>query len=210
MKVLFTAFLILSLSNCAPELVNLSVSKQIVKEYYKSGKYSEELNEIVNDVKSQFNWFPFEENSTVVFDVDDTVISGYGYAEHMDFGYEPESWYQWIRDEKCEEIPEMKKLYNFFISKGTKIVFLTGRDQKVYQPTYENLIKDGFTEFDTLICRPENDNHRSSAEYKQEEREILTGKGYKIIATIGDQEGDLEGKNTGIKIKLPNYLYKLD
>ena len=49
-----------------------------------------------------------------------------------------------------------------------------------------------------------------AAEWKEAKREVLVSKGYNIIACIGDQWSDLEGGSTGIKIKLPSYLYLLD
>ena len=60
-----------------------------------------------------------------------------------------------------------------------------------------------------MIVRSKLDKDLGSQNFKTKERENLTKAGYEIIATVGDQWTDLNGGFSGIKIKVPNYLYKV-
>ena len=78
------------------------------------------------------------------------------------------------------------------------------------EATRRNLIEQGYTKFDTLIVRSEAERNLSAASFKLQKRNELVKNGYDIIASVGDQQSDFEGGNTGYEIKLPNYLYLLD
>ena len=69
------------------QLVNLRTSKDIVKDYYETGKYTDEMNEVIKDAKEKFDKIEIKKNSIVVFDVDETALNNYGLAKQMDFGY---------------------------------------------------------------------------------------------------------------------------
>ena len=82
--------LIISLTiiiGCKDEPMNLSTAKKLVKEYYESGKYDEELISVINISKSEFENVDIKENSVVIFDVDETALDNYELAKSMGFGY---------------------------------------------------------------------------------------------------------------------------
>ena len=108
---------------------------------------------------------------------------------------------------KAPAIPQVKELYNYLLAKGAKIIFLTGRNIPEYNVTYKNLKQEGFEVFDTLITQREYEYELSAQEFKSSKRKELTGEGYEIIGTVGDQWSDLNGEYHGIQIKIPNYLY---
>lgn len=125
----------------------------------------------------------------------------------LDYGNENKMWDEWTYAAKAKAIPQTKKLYDYLVSKGVKILFITGRNVKYYDATRKNLIDEGYTKIDTLIFRGENELKMTAVQYKSHYREELTKKGLKIIANIGDQWSDSEGGYSGLVIKLPNYLY---
>jgi acid phosphatase len=190
--------------------VNLSIAREEVKKYYESGNYSEELNEVIKEGKKQFAEITFSENSVVIFDVDETALDNYGLAESMGFGYVYEMNKKWNAELKAPAIPQVKKLYDFLLSKGAKIIFLTGRNFPEYEVTYKNLLKAGYTTFDTLITQRKHEYELSATEFKSSKRKELIEKGYEIIGTVGDQWSDLEGDYHGIQVKVPNYLYLIE
>lgn len=55
----------LFLTSCSDEKkpVNLSVAREEVKQYYKSGKFDEELNVVIKEAKEKFAEVEFKENS---------------------------------------------------------------------------------------------------------------------------------------------------
>jgi len=215
MKTLFKAilaFIIISfLISCGTDKpLNLTNARQEVKDYYESGKYDEELNKVINNAKEQFQQVEFKENFVVIFDVDETVLSNYELAEQMGFGYVYEMNKKWNAEMKAPAFPQVKELYDFLIEKGTRIVFLTGRNIPEYEVTYKNLKQEGYEVFDTLITQREYEYELTAQEFKSSKRKELVEEGYEIIGTVGDQWSDLNGDYHGIQVKIPNYLYLIE
>ncbi len=210
MKNYFLLFFIFTLISCSSsQIVNLRTAKDVVKDYYESGKYDEEMNEIIKDAKEKFNKIEVKNNSAAIFDVDDTALSNYQISKRLDFGYDYKIVQDWVMSGKLPAIKQTKQFYDYLKSKGLKIIFLTGRQQEEYDITYQNLIEQGYTSFDTLIVRTESERKIGAGQFKSSKRKELTDKGYEIVICIGDQWTDFEGDNTGIKVKIPNYLYEI-
>jgi acid phosphatase len=191
------------------QLVNLRTSKDIVKDYYETGKYNEEMNEVIKDAKGKFDKVEVENNSVVIFDVDETALDNYGLAKQMDFGYVYDLNKKWNEELKAPAIKETQDLYFYLLNKGFKIIFLTGRNSSEYDVTYKNLIQEGYSGFDTLITQSKEDQKLKSQEFKSKVRTELINQGYEIVGTVGDQWTDLNGPYSGIQIKIPNYLYEI-
>jgi acid phosphatase len=206
------AFILISftLISCGSVPVNLQTAKKDVVNYYESGRYSNDLKEIIVNAENEINKLKLPTNSTVVFDVDETSLSNYEAIKKIHFGYDPVKWDNWINEAKAQAIPEVKQFYDFVILKKIKVIFLSSRKSSQYNATFSNLKNAGYITFDTLLLKGNSDSSFSSLEFKSRQRELLSNKGYDIIAVIGDQESDLEGKNHGLQIKLPNYLYIIE
>lgn len=214
-KHFLTLNLILSLTlflfSCATEKpINLSVAREEVKQYYESGKFDEEVNDVITEAKEKFDKVEFKENSVVIFDVDETALDNYGLAKEMGFGYVYELNKKWNAELKAPAIAQVKQLYDFLLSKGSKIIFLTGRNYYEYEATYQNLRNEGYTTFDTLITQIGDETEMKAKEFKSSKRVWLTEQGYDIVGTVGDQWSDLEGEYHGIQVKIPNYLYLIE
>ena len=207
LKLTLTLFL---LSCTSEETVNLSVAREEVKQYYESGKFDEELDAVIDDAKEKFNKVNVRKNSAVIFDVDETALDNYELAEMMGFGYVYEMNKKWNAEMKAPAIKPVKELYDFLLSRGAKIIFLTGRNFPEYEVTYENLRKAGYTVFDTLITQIGDEKKMKAREFKSSKRVWLTENGYEIVGTVGDQWSDLEGEYHGIQVKIPNYLYLIE
>ena len=210
MKYYLIVLLPIILISCSSnQLVNLRTAKDIVKDYYESGKYNDEMNEVIKDAKTKFDKVEIKKNSVVIFDVDETALNNYGLAKLMDFGYVYDLNKKWNEEFKAPAIKETQDLYFHLLNKGFKIIFLTARNYNEYDVTYKNLIQEGYSGFDTLITQSKEDQNLKSQEFKSKVRTELTNKGYEIVGTVGDQWTDLNGPYSGIKIKLPNYLYEI-
>lgn len=206
-----TLFLTLTLLSCtSDELINLRLAKDRVKDYYESGKYDEDLEEIYSKAKSQIEKIKIKNNSTAIFDVDDTALSNYQISKRLDFGFDYQIVQNWVMSAKLPAIKQTLDFYNYLKSKGIKLIFLTGRQTEEYDATYRNLVEQGYRDFDTIIVRSERERKIGAAEFKSQKRKELTEKGYEIIICVGDQWTDLEGDYTGLIVKLPNYLYEID
>lgn len=210
MKYYIILLLSIILISCSSnQLVNLRTAKDIVKEYYESGKYAEEMNEVIKDAKEKFDKVEVKDNSVAIFDVDETALNNYGLALMMDFGYVYDLNKKWNEELKAPAIKETQNLYFYLLKKGIKTIFLTGRNSDEYDVTYRNLIQESYTGFDTLITQSKEDQKLKAQEFKSKVRTELTNQGYEIVGTVGDQWTDLNGPYSGIQIKLPNYLYEI-
>jgi len=210
MKNIITLFLLIILVNCSSnQIVNLRTSKDIVKNYYESGDYDKELDDVITAAKQKFSKIEIKNNSLVIFDVDETALNNYGLALMMDFGYVYDLNKKWNEELKAPAIPQVQDLYNYLLHGGVKIIFLTGRNYTEFEVTYKNLVQAGYTKFDTLITQREDELNLKSKEFKSKKRTDLTKQGYDIIGTVGDQWTDLTGPYSGIQIKIPNYLYEI-
>jgi acid phosphatase len=210
MKNYFLLFLVFAFVSCSPnQLVNLRTAKDVVKDYYESGKFNEELRDVINDAKEKFDKIEIKNNSVVIFDVDETALNNYGLAKQMDFGYVYDLNKKWNEELKAPAIKETQDLYFHLLNKGFKTIFLTARNSNEYDVTYKNLIQEGYSGFDTLITQSKEDQNLKSQEFKSKVRTELTNQGYEIVGTVGDQWTDLNGPYSGIQIKLPNYLYEI-
>lgn len=201
----------LTLTNCcsSPEILDLRTAKDLVENYYESGEYDKELNEIYSEARKQVEKIKITNRSAAIFDVDDTALSNYEISKRLDFGYDYQIVQDWVMKAKLPAIKQTLEFYNYLKSKGVKLIFLTGRQSEEYDATFRNLIETGYTDFDTLIVRNERARKIGAALFKSTTRKDLTEKGYDIILCVGDQLSDLEGAYTGIKIKIPNYLYQI-
>jgi len=204
--------LTLFLSSCSEEKkpVNLSIVREEVKQYYESGKFDKEINEVIKEAKKQFDELNFKGNSVVIFDVDETALDNYEFAEQMGFGYVYEMNKKWNEEMKAPAISQVKELYDFLLAKGSKIIFLTGRNFYEYDVTYQNLKNAGYTQFDTLITQIGDETKMKAKDFKSSKRVWLTEHGYDIVGAVGDQWSDLEGYYHGIQVKIPNYLYLIE
>jgi acid phosphatase len=201
---LFSTILIYS---CAPKLENLEIVKKDIREYYEGGKYEVELKEIISDAIEDFNEVKINDNSAVVFDIDETALSNYQIIKEMGYGYVSSVWNEWVHSAEAPAIEEVKNLYDTLVAKGADIIFITGRKDIDYDVSLSNLKEAGYTEFDTLITRSPSEYKMTALEYKSNKRRELIEKGYEIIGSVGDQWSDLEGGYCIVKVKVPNYLY---
>lgn len=210
MKKFITLLLIFALISCSSnQIINLRTAKDIVKDYYETGGYDKELDDVITDAKEKFDEVEFKENSVVIFDIDETALNNYGLAKLMDFGYVYDINKKWNEELEAPAIPQVKALYEYLLNRGANIIFLTGRNYTEYDVTYNNLIQTGYTKFDTLITQREDELNLKSLEFKSKKRTELTEQGYQIVGTVGDQWTDLNGPYSGIQIKIPNYLYEI-
>ena len=213
MKFFITIVLILSfflIASCGeqekPE--NLTIARKDVKEYYESGRFYTEVEDVVKEAEKEFDKIKIKNNSAVVFDVDETALDNYALAKSMGFGYVYKMNKEWNAEMKSPALKPVKELYDYLLERGVHIIFLTGRNFPEYEVTYQNLKNVGYTVFDTLITQIGDETKMKSRDFKSSKRVFLTNEGYDIIGTVGDQWSDFRGEDHGIQVKIPNYLYK--
>src|SRR5579885_2976169 len=202
--------IVLANSTYAHHPLNLSIAKENVENYYECGQYDKDLNKLIDRAIKHFSKISATDNKAVIFDIDDTMLDDYCNEKHVDFGYIPELFHEWIMSANLTAIPQTKRLYDYLRKRGFHIIIITGRSFEEYNATVKNLKEQGYTGWDQLILRNAQEKKLTAQAYKSARRLQLIKEGYHIIGSVGDQWSDHEGGNAGYVVKLPNFRYVLN
>lgn len=201
---------------CAPltkEPANLSDLKAEVTAYADSGDYERDLAASVSTASTylQVRSKMGGEQLTVIFDIDETVLSNLPHMKEADWGYQPKNWNRWVAEADGPALVPVRSVYNTAIANNIRVVFLSGRTEADRAATVRNLRLQGMGKYDKLILRPNSGPGKSekAVVFKTRVRKQLTEQGYTIIASFGDQHSDLEGGYAERTFKLPNPFYKI-
>jgi len=188
--------------------MNLFYAKQAIIAYKTSGQWADDQNLLLAQWLAFFNGrSPVGKKDAVVFDVDDTVLSTYSEMIAQDFGYIPKLNNKSVTAAAYPPIAETQMLYNQLLNLGYKIIFLTGRRDYNLAPTKLNLQRANFPAYEMLIVRSPSQYNLTALDFKSGMRAQLVAQGYSIIGTIGDQWSDIDGNNSGYRMKVVNPCY---
>ncbi len=193
-----------------PKPANLTFVKQCIADYYTDGRYDKEMQRATNKAWTYLKKRKPKEKDAIIFDVDDTALSTFKDALAEDFAFIPKLKGEWIEQADAPAIKPVKELYTKLKDKGFKIIFLTGRHDTHRDATIKNLKSAGFGTYEKLILRSPAEKDMKATDYKVEEHKKLARDNYHIIACIGDQWSDLNGKTCGYTVKVPNYMYIIE
>lgn len=132
---------------------------------------------------------PSGEKRAIVLDIDNTSLE-------TDFHY---FW-----ELPTPAVASVRELARFADSRGVAIFFVTARPGIIHSLTDWNLKRAGYP-VDGLYVRSLPDLFHEVSTYKTEKRAEIEAKGYKIIANIGNNTGDLVGGHAERTFKLPDY-----
>ncbi|HRE41290.1 MAG TPA: HAD family acid phosphatase [Ignavibacteria bacterium] len=174
--------------------------------YYNSGGFDNEINDISDHYISLLqNISVTEGKSAIVFDLDETLLSNIKLYERNTEWYDT-TWSNWVKGLNSFAMPT-KKIYDFAKEKGFKIILITGSPDTLEEYIKENLKRNGYDGYDTLICRPPQFYTTTALEYKSHFRKLFSESGLTIEANCGDQYSDMGGGYSGIFMRIPNYIY---
>ncbi|MER7518574.1 HAD family acid phosphatase [Streptomyces sp. NPDC126499] len=105
-------------------------------------------------------------------------------------------------------IPEVRELVRDAHDRGVAVFFVTARPGIIHSLTDWNLKQAGYP-VDGLYVRSLPDLFAEVGAYKTQKRAEIEGKGYTIIANIGNNTTDLVGGHAERAFKLPDYGGKL-
>lgn len=168
-------------------------------------KSIQDLEAILAESYAYFETIQPLQNSLVIFDIDDTALDT----------KKPTKTRKQITKVQSlsffEPIPEVLLFYNYLITRGFNVLFLTARtdylassniENAMIHSTKQNLIAAGYYSCDNIICRTHKDHAISIATWKEQMRKKLA-KDWTILATLDDDDRNLQGECTGKKIKIP-------
>lgn len=201
---------LLLLGACCRKPENLSSARDKVMHYYEVGCFENELCRVIKKAKKRFSAPATSPRQVVIFDVDETALSEYRNLKSIAFGYVPKLSHEWVMCACAPAMPEVRDLYHYVLERGYHVIFVSGRRHNEAEATKRNLLEQGFTGFDRLIVRSQDEETLTAFKYKSEVRTRLTQEGYEIVGCVADQWSDLEGPYTGRAVKIPNYIYVIE
>jgi len=215
MKKFFAGLLVIGfLAGCAsPEPhPNLSILKRDCVRWHDSGEYDAAFAKAALPAR---RWLERSltgkpvGNQAVVFDIDETLLSNWGYLVSGQFALLPDTFAAWTKREKAVALAPTRDIYNRALAAGVPIFLITGRSETLREATIRDLKEAGFSGWSGLYLKPLTYKDLSVVPYKSGIRKMLTERGYDIILNMGDQYSDLDGGFARQRYKLPNPFYFL-
>jgi HAD superfamily, subfamily IIIB (Acid phosphatase) len=201
-----------------PPSLNIDKVKEALRAYQASD-YDGDVAAVFATARAYVEGRAGEVNKpALVLDIDETSLSNWPNLKANDFGFIPDGacdrlpngpcgFKTWILQGIAPPIMPALDLFNAAKAKGVAVFFITGRRDSERQATMSNLDRAGYEGWAKLVTRPDGDPHPTVEAFKTEERRKLAEAGYTIIATVGDQESDLEGGFAECRFKVPNPFY---
>lgn len=184
--------------------------KRAIVNYYISGEYEEDVKKVAKEARAYFATVPVQENSLVIFDIDDTMLYHYHTSYEFQFVWEHQPDLSRLRQPgRAPAIKPVLGLYKYLLNRCFKIILMTGRYEAQRNMTLYELKRAGYTGFVELIMMANNqafDPDTKIGTWKAEKRKELAKK-YNIEGNVGDRPSDFYDNYNGHVVKLPNYLY---
>jgi hypothetical protein len=143
----------------------------------------------------------------LVLDIDETSLNNYRYLQATDFTNTVGALALAVVNADTPAIRPTLTLFNAAREHRVAVFFVTGRPDNipgVRSQTVANLRSAGYQGWSGLSLNP---GGLETVPYKSGERAKIEGRGYRIVANVGDQESDLQGGHADRAFKLPNPFY---
>jgi predicted secreted acid phosphatase len=216
-----------SFKTSGPELINLKQAmreferthdvsmlekhKKQIYNYYTTGAFERDVQNICTQALKHFSHLSVSATSLIIFDVDDTAFYNYQWRDDAEFMWKNQPKLIQARETKiAPAIKATLAFYNELKKLGFKTVFVSSRNQGVYDEYYKNLTQIGYRDFDKLILMPDAlafDRNIKTADWKLEVRKQLAQE-YTIVGSVGDRAADFQGGYAGYEVKIPNYIFE--
>lgn len=188
---------------------NLSAVKAAIGAFHDSGAWDAEIAEELRPATAYLREHADDgDRAAIVFDIDDTVLSNYATLAANDFGRVIPELTVAIDMATFPPIEGALDRYHLAVESGVAVFFISGRAERLREPTVRNLAAAGITTYAGLILRPDDaPADRSVIPFKSGARQRIAADGYRILVNVGDQESDLAGGWAERTYKLPNPMY---
>jgi predicted secreted acid phosphatase len=215
------------LSGCATSAAppeNIHFAKQRLTTYHESGRYDTDVAVVAEQAKA---WLRSRAAApgkyAVVFDIDETVLSNLPALRANDYGWiltapcsrandgklsTPCGLLPWIQMGAAEPVKPVREVYLLARELGVAVFFITGRPEtpEMRVATEKNLRAAGYEQWAGVLLKPTTQK-LTTVQYKSGERQRITEQGYAVLASIGDQQSDLDGGFAERGFLVPNPYY---
>jgi hypothetical protein len=199
---------------------NIDTYKRQLTKYHDDGGYMKDIAAVMKDATNhvlgrarEVGW------PAVVLDIDETSLSNWDNIKADDYGFIEGGacplqakmacgFNDWIDKAMAPAIGPTLDFFNAVRAENVAVFFITGRRDGQRQATLWNLDRAGFKSWARVATRPD-EQHGSLVPFKSGERNKIVAERYTVLANIGDQDSDLDPKDTsyGCPFKLPNPFY---
>jgi predicted secreted acid phosphatase len=200
---------------------NVGDAKIRALSYHDSGAYSRDLAIVAEQAGRWISGRAAEvQRPALVLDIDETALSNWEVIKLDDFGRPilgpcdpasggPCGWAAWDQLGRDPAIEPTLRVFREASDRHVAIFFITGRPEDQRAATERNLRKVGFNGYAQLFMVPKGAHFASAADFKAPIRAEIEGRGYVIIANMGDQPSDLLGGHAERKYLLPDPFYRV-
>jgi len=192
------------------EITNLQQYKNYLDSYYSSSQYFYDIDDALDGAYTALDNglknLPTGKKPAVCLDIDETMISEYDLMKANDYGF-PYDWLliAWQKTD-FPALEAVLDFYDYCLVNKVYIFVISSRTTN-YQDTVSLLLENaGYTNTSNIYLKNENDK-RTTEQFKTDTRLKLIASGYDILVNIGDQVGDLNGA-ADYQCKLPNPFYE--
>ncbi|KAM7266379.1 hypothetical protein ACFE04_004276 [Oxalis oulophora] len=132
---------------------------EYIKKYMTSSQYKADSEMAIYEVKlylGNCHCFKSSGKDAWIFDLDDTLLSTLPYYEKHGFGgnkLNSTSLELWMSESKAPALKHTLKLFHEIKEKGLKIFLVSSRRESLRSSTVDNLIKEGYYGWTSLILR---------------------------------------------------------
>lgn len=196
------------------EPANLGQLKEEIAAYHASGEYNKEFSKVIKEAQAFIDQVATQNESAktpkklaLVLDIDETSLSNYPLMKQNRYCATLDQFKQAQLKADQPALTATRELYQDALKHHIAVFFITGRTDEIKKATEKNLKNEGFTQWAAVYYKPASYKRSSIIPFKSRARAIIEHKGYKIVASIGDQQSDLSGGHAMKTFKLPNPHY---
>ncbi len=187
----------------------LSADQQRV--YVSCGAYKKALTQAVSSLERRFKPWLIDHirsnDDVIVFDIDETLVSNLAYLQSVNYAPTTEGFYAYLATAKVVAVVEVLDLATWAVSKGYNVLVLTGRPQRFYDITKQQLAVLGLSGSRvSLRC---NDTTLATVAFKKHVFAQLHRAGKNVLLHATDQCAEVWPGQSLWQLVLPNPFYKV-
>ncbi len=148
----------------------------------------------------------------VAFDIDDTLLGTWSYSKNMDppLTFSSPTWNAYVAACGYAPITPTISLLNNLRSRGVYVAIVSAGAAAHAPQTTACLTQNGVKGWDSIRFRDPTEQGMTNAVYKARARSAVARRGYRIIASVGDQVSDMSWGHLERGFLLPNAMAYLN
>jgi HAD superfamily, subfamily IIIB (Acid phosphatase) len=174
--------------------------------YYDSGQWGKDISKVVKRAKTNLHkdLAAKPRKPAIVLDIDETALFNAPCLEAVNWDL---SGLATCAVTGAGIPTPVLSLYRDARRHRVTVAFITGRPEALQAVTDQNLNSAGYAAGYLIFLRPADDTQDTVVPFKSLARATLEGRGFHILANVGDQASDLAGGHAKRRYKLPNPVY---